>query len=106
MHGVRWQLRLERGLADQVDAEAGRLGQARSVFIRRALESALAAGGEPEAPVASSPTAAAPSRAPEWDDPEAHRRAQEDFGRARVAPRAAPFNVGPKPFRGPVPKGE
>jgi hypothetical protein len=137
MRGVRWQLRLDRELADRVDAACGVLGQSRSEFVRRALGVAAPCldpveearidevveewralgeepGGESSARVSSvakdDPSRVearkrpASPRAPVRSSPASVGSSGGKPPGARPAPRAAPFNVGPKPFTKPRPK--
>jgi hypothetical protein len=79
---VRWDLRVPEGLARDVDVARGDVSRAR--FVIRALEEALGAQGDPGVrSVGSSPPASPP---------------------APRVPRAASFNVGPRPFTEPRPK--
>lgn len=63
-------MRVDTGLLGRVDAEAERLGQTRTLFVVRALESALGgssvgqSGGDDPRVVGSTPARPAPSRAP------------------------------------------
>jgi hypothetical protein len=101
--------RISRELAERIDAVRGDVPFER--WVRRALESALNDGAVHDGgrsvvrpvdePAASSRT----PRVSSQPGPSEAEVADEIWGRGPV-PRQAGFNIGPKPFAKPIPKGK
>jgi hypothetical protein len=119
--GRQLNVRVDDGLWDAVQAARGDVSLTR--WVVRALEEKLAmtsvgSAGDPSRGSQSverfdslGPGSGRPAspRAPEVVKdqlPEVVLAVERAARRASVVPRAAGFNVGPKPFRGPVPKGK
>jgi hypothetical protein len=103
---VRWDLRVPEGLAEAVDALAESRGQTRTRVVVTALAAALDGldadlSRRPPGPVLEPYDSGLPSE-PIVDVVPLPPKVQKGL----AVPRRAPFNVGPRPFAKPIPKGK